>query len=117
MAYIPQVNDYVIWNQGKYGIDQGWVYFVAPHTEPKRGFPETQRYITIETGIRRKPECQYEKNNPHKHIHILVVCYEPQWGELQFVKRRKSKNDDSIVMESNQHLFYNEPKQNTHRGQ
>ena len=25
--YDPQVNDYVIWDKGKYGRDEGWVYF------------------------------------------------------------------------------------------
>ena len=25
--YEPQVNDYVIWDKGKFGIDEGWVYF------------------------------------------------------------------------------------------
>ena len=25
--YEPEVDDYVIWDQGKYGIDEGWVYF------------------------------------------------------------------------------------------
>ena len=117
MAYIPQVNDYVIWNQGKYGIDQGWVYFVADEVEPKRGWKTPQRYITIETGIRRKPECQYEKNNPHKYVHILLCCYESQWSELKYVKRRKGQKDSTILPESNQHIYYSEPKQNTHTGQ
>ena len=113
----PQVNDYVIWDQGEYGIDEGWIYFVAEESEPKRGWPITQRYVTIEVGVRRKPECEYEKNNPHQNIHILVVCYEPQWKELKFVKRRKSRNDDSIIIEPTHHMYYNEAKQNTHRGQ
>ena len=25
--YVPKVNDYVVWDRGKYGIDEGWVYF------------------------------------------------------------------------------------------
>ncbi len=25
--YDPQVNDYVIWDRGEYGKDEGWVYF------------------------------------------------------------------------------------------
>jgi len=25
--YVPKVNDYVIWDKGEYGSDEGWVYF------------------------------------------------------------------------------------------
>ncbi len=25
--YEPEVDDYVIWDRGEYGIDEGWVYF------------------------------------------------------------------------------------------
>ena len=25
--YTPEVNDYVVWNRGEYGIDKGWVDF------------------------------------------------------------------------------------------
>ena len=55
MTYTPKVNDYVIWE--RHGLrDEGWVYFVSTPTEDKRGFTKTQQYLTIETGIRRKPE-------------------------------------------------------------
>ena len=37
--YEPQVNDYVIWDKGQYGTDEGWVYF------------KDDEYITIETGL------------------------------------------------------------------
>ena len=88
MTYTPKVNDFVIWE--RHGLrDEGWVYFVSTPTEDKRGFTKTARYLTIETGIRRKPECQYEKNNPHKYVHILLCCYESQWSELKYVKRGK----------------------------
>ena len=83
----------------------------------REGSQKTHRYLTIETGIRRKPECKYEKNNPHKYVHILLCCYESQWHELRYVKKRKSQKDDSIIPESNQHIYYSEPKQNTHTGQ
>ena len=96
MTYTPKVNDYVIWE--RHGLrDEGWVYFVSTPTEKKKGFTETQQYLTIETGIRRKPECKYEKNNPHKYVHILLCCYESQWSELRYVKRRKAKNDNTII--------------------
>ena len=26
-GYEPEVNDYVVWDRGEYGIDKGWVYF------------------------------------------------------------------------------------------
>ena len=26
-AYEPEVDDYVIWDKGKHGKDEGWVYF------------------------------------------------------------------------------------------
>ena len=74
MTYTPKVNDYVIWE--RHGLkDEGWVYFVSEPTTEKKGFPVTQQYLTIETGIRRKPECQYDRNNPHKYVHILLLCY------------------------------------------
>ena len=116
MTYKPKVNDYVIWE--RHGLkDEGWVYFVSQETEDKRGFTKTSRYLTIETGIRRKPECQYDKNNPHKYVHVLLLCYENQWKELRFVKKRKSKYDDSIVLESKESEYGTTAHQNTHRGQ
>ena len=27
MMYEPNVDDYVIWDRGEYGKDEGWVYF------------------------------------------------------------------------------------------
>ena len=77
--YIPKVNDYVIWDRGKYGKDEGWVYFFS------------DEYITIETGVKPKPPDQYTKNDKHKYIHTLLLCYESQWSQLKFVKRRESK--------------------------
>ena len=116
MTYKPKVNDYVIWE--RHGlIDKGWIYFVSTPTEDKKGFPITHRYLTIETAIRRKPECQYDKNNPHKYVHVLLLCYENQWKELRFVKKRTSQYDDSIVLESKEIESGTTAHQNTHRGQ
>tara|TARA_B100001996_G_C18539157_1_gene546224 strand:+ start:270 stop:581 length:312 start_codon:yes stop_codon:yes gene_type:complete len=89
--YEPEVNDYVIWDKGEYGTDEGWVYFKGDKEEPKKGFPNNPRYITIETSIKPKPECLVAKNDPHKFIHTLLLCYESSWHELKFVKRRKSQ--------------------------
>jgi len=94
--YEPEVNDYVIWERNIHGrieIDQGWVYFKGDKTEPKKGFSDNPRYITIETGIREKPKCKYAKDDPHKYIHTLLLCYESSWKELKFVKRRKHRKE------------------------
>jgi len=118
--YEPQVDDYVKWTTDLGMVHEGWVYWKGTpvdHEQRKKfGWRPLQNYITIETAIREKPNCQYEKGNPHKHIHILVCCYEHQWHQLKFVKRRKSKKDQQIVKESN-HMYYNEPRENHSRGQ
>ena len=91
--YEPEVDDYVIWDRGQYGKDEGWVYFKCPPIEPpKKGFSENPRYITIETGVRPKPKEQLSDNGTdrHKFIHTLLLCYESSWKELKFVKRRES---------------------------
>ncbi len=118
--YVPEVNDYVIWTNDLGTIDEGWVYWKGTPVDNKQrekfGWRPLQNYITIETGLREKPKCEYNKRDPHKHIHILVCCYEHQWHQLQFVKRRKSKHDQQIVQEST-HMYYTEPKENHSRGQ
>jgi hypothetical protein len=68
----------VIWDRGKYGKDEGWVYFFS------------EEYITIETGVRPKPPDQYTKNDRHKMIHTLLLCHAQYWNDLQYVKSRKS---------------------------
>ena len=76
--YIPKVNDYVIWDRGKYGKDEGLVYLYD------------DAYITIETGVRPKPKDQYTQNERHKYIHTLLLCHAQFWDELEYVKSRKS---------------------------
>lgn len=98
--YEPEVNDYVILDQGEHGITEGWVYFKCPIIEEKKGFNKTPRYITIETHVSEKPPCKYSKNLPHKKNHCLVLCYESDWKYLKFVKRRKSQYDETIILES-----------------
>ena len=60
--YIPKVNDYVIWDKGQYGIDEGWVYFFS------------EEYITIETGVRPKPPEQLDcgSTNMLDHVKVLI---------------------------------------------
>ena len=74
--YLPKVNDYVIWDRGEYGKDEGWVYFCD------------EKYITIETGVKPKPKDEYEKNPRHKMVHTLLLCYAESWHNLQYVKSR-----------------------------
>ena len=85
--YVPEVNDYVIWTNDLGTIDKGWVYWKGTPVDNKQrekfGWRPLQNYITIETGLREKPKCEYNKRDPHKHIHILVCCYEHQWHQLQ----------------------------------
>ena len=40
--------------------------------------------------VKPKPKCQYTNNTSvrHKMIHTLLLCFESQWHELKFVKRR-----------------------------
>ena len=75
--YIPKVNDYVIWDKGKYGKDEGWVYFFS------------EEYITIETGVKPRPDAECEGSR-HQFIHTLLLCHAEFWKDLQYVKSRKS---------------------------
>ena len=75
--YVPKVNDYVIWDKGKYGKDEGWVYFFS------------EEYITIETDVRPRPDAECEGSR-HKFIHTLLLCHAQSWNELEYVKSRKS---------------------------
>ena len=94
--YEPEVNDYVVWDRGEYGKDEGWVYFKGDEVDNEKrvkfGWKPVARYITIETGVRPKPNCEYSKNDPHKYIHTLLLCYDTHWHQLKFVKKRETKN-------------------------
>tara|TARA_B100000085_G_scaffold198362_1_gene181960 strand:+ start:1434 stop:1703 length:270 start_codon:yes stop_codon:yes gene_type:complete len=70
----PQIDDYVVW-----GNQEGWVYF------------RDDDYITIELGVRPKPNCEYTRQEKHKYIHTLLCCFHYQWGELKYVHTRKNK--------------------------
>ena len=73
--YVPKVNDYVIWDRGKYGKDEGWVYFYG------------EEYITIETGVKPRPDAEVE-GSLHQHIHTLLLCQNQFWHQLKYVKSR-----------------------------
>ena len=71
----PQVDDYVRW-----GDLEGWVYFKDP-----------QYYITIEIGVRPKPNCEYTREEKHKYIHTLICCFPWYWNKLEYVHTRKNR--------------------------
>ena len=77
--YVPKVNDYVIWDRGKYGKDEGWVYFYG------------EEYITIETGVKPRPDAELE-GSKHQYIHTLLLCNRECWHQLKYIKSRKSKS-------------------------
>lgn len=74
MSYIPKVNDYVKWRN-----HEGWVYF------------KSDEYISIEIFVKDKNCHQY--GTCHKKDHVLLVCQRFQWGELEYIKSRKSIHD------------------------
>ena len=49
--YEPEVDDYVVWDRGEYGKDEGWVYFKGDKVDNelriKSGWNPVARYITI----------------------------------------------------------------------
>ena len=118
--YEPEVNDYVIWDQGEYGKHEGWVYFKCDSIDNDKrvrlGWNPEPRYITIEIGTKPKPYCEYSKNTDlnHKLIHILLLCYDTEWNNLRFIKKRKSKNDNTIIQlaeDNGRKEFYSKNKE------
>lgn len=79
--YVPQINDYVIWNDGK-GVE-GWVYF------------KDDAYITIETCVWEKDEENYACCSLHRNDRILVLCYHSQWSQLEYVRSRESVHEET----------------------
>ena len=94
--YEPEVNDYVVWERECWsGVhrDEGWVYFKGDPVEHRQGFNDVARYITIETGVRDKPKEQLDGSSfLHNKVHTLLLCYESQWKDLKFIKKRESPN-------------------------
>ena len=92
MTYDPQVDDYVIWKRPNGDWEEGWVYFKGDPVEPKKGFSDQARYITIETAVYDKPIEQLRDSPLHKKTHTLLLCYEDDWKHLKFVRKRESKH-------------------------
>jgi hypothetical protein len=74
MSYTPEVNHYVYWNHKV----EGWVYFKG------------KEYITIELNVKPKNYENYAACNLHRNDRLLVLCYNNQWNELQYVRSRES---------------------------
>ena len=95
--YEPEVDDYVIWERSNGDWEEGWVYFkgdpVDNEKRVKQGWNSVSRYITIETGVRDKPDCMYSSGKPmlHKKIHTLLLCNEECWHELRYIRHRKTR--------------------------
>ena len=109
--YEPKVDDYVIWTTQLGMVHEGWVYFVSEKSKPKRGWPTPVSYCTIEIGTKPKPYCTLTHDRLHKKIHVLLCCYETQWGELKYVKRRKSKYDDTepdVILEDDVAMYHSQ---------
>ena len=80
--YSPKLHDYVIYRTGNMK-HEGWVYYAG------------EEHISIELGVKDKPQCQYTKEEKHKKTHILLVCPSWDWDKLQYVTSRKDYHDES----------------------
>jgi hypothetical protein len=78
MPYKPRIDDYVIWHTTPHPL-QGWVYFVSEY------------YITIEIGVKCKDAENIKHCSLHKKTHCLVLCFPPNWEELEYVKNRRQE--------------------------
>lgn len=74
MKYEPKINDFVQWKNDI----SGWVYF------------KSSKYITIEVSVRLKDEENYQCCSLHRNERLLVICYQNNWNELQYIKERES---------------------------
>ena len=108
--YDPQVNDYVRWTTELGMVHEGCVYFKADQSKPKKGWITPARYISIEIATKPRPTCDLT-TFLHKRIHVCLCCYESNWHELEFIRRRVSKQDDSNPDE----LSYGAYKSQQHR--
>ena len=95
--YEPKVNDYVRWVTDLGHVHEGWVYFkgesVDNEKRVKNGWIPISNYITIEIATKPRPQCDLS-TFLHKRIHVCICCYEENWNELEFIRRRVSKQDD-----------------------
>ena len=90
--YEPQVDDYVKWTTDLGMVHEGWVYFKCDYAPKKKGFPQTEHYITIELGVEDMPPEQ-QRTSLHKKNHVLLLCYHFQWHQLEYIKNRRDSID------------------------
>ena len=90
--YDPQVDDYVRWTTALGMVHEGWVYFKCDPTPKKRGFPQTEHYITIELGVNDMP-VETQRTSLHQKSHVLLLCYHSNWHELEYIKNRRESAD------------------------
>ena len=90
--YEPQVDDYVKWTTALGMVHEGWVYFKCDPTPKKRGFPQTEHYITIELGVKNMP-VETQRTSLHQKSHVLLLCYHSNWHELEYIKNRRESAD------------------------
>ena len=90
--YEPQVDDYVRWTTALGMVHEGWVYFKCDPTPKKRGFPQTEHYITIELGVKNMP-VETQRTSLHQKSHVLLLCYHSNWHELEYIKNRRESAD------------------------
>ena len=90
--YEPQVDDYVRWTTALRMVDEGWVYFKCDPTPKKRGFPQTEHYITIELSVNDMP-LEQQRTSLHKKNHVLMLCYHFNWHQLEYIKNRRESAD------------------------
>ena len=76
MSYTPQVDDYVKWKHNNL-VDEGWVYFVC------------SEYICIEVLAKCKTDENVKDCPLHRKIHVLVLCHQWYWHELEYVTHRR----------------------------
>tara|TARA_B100000085_G_scaffold284852_1_gene319039 strand:+ start:789 stop:1058 length:270 start_codon:yes stop_codon:yes gene_type:complete len=79
MTYVPEVDDYVIWGEHK-----GWIYF------------KCDEYVTLEIGVKPKPNCEYTRQEKHKYIHTLLLCFPWDWKNLKYIHTRKNKYGETL---------------------
>ena len=98
MTYTPTVNDYVKWTTALGMVHEGWVYYKSTPLDnvfrKKNGWREIDPYNSIEVATKPRPQCDIS-TFLHKRIHFCLCCPESCWHELEFIRRRISKHDDT----------------------
>ena len=80
-------------------------YILLPvNQNTKKGWRTPTRYISIEIATKPRPQCDLT-TFLHKRIHVCLCCFEQNWNELELIKKRKSKYDDTIIWESNMTMY------------